>query len=161
MKMWYRLNWQAVIMVSLLAILAVLFPACSSSTTPTGPAATTPATSPVNTTSPTGSVTPRPGGPGGEAIVNSDSIITAKITAIHKQTTGYPWEVDILVQSSADVGTLPNPTKDKVGQVITTKTDEDLSAFKVNQLIAAKVKYVGDVPLPGITMYLYNIKLQP
>ena len=102
------------------------------------------------------SQSPRPGG--GGAVINSDSIITAKIVAIRQQTTGYPWEMDILVQTSVDVGNLPNPTKDKIGQVITVKTDEKLDSFKAGQQISARVKYVGDVPLPGITLYIYNIQ---
>jgi hypothetical protein len=112
-------------------------------------------------TSTTTTTTPPPTtGPGGGAIVNSDSIITAKIEGIRPQTSGYPWEVDILVQSSVDVGTLPNPTKDSVGKVITVKTDEDMTKFKVNEVVTAKVKYVGDVPKPGITLYLYNVALE-
>ncbi len=107
------------------------------------------------TPTPTASV-PSPGGAGG-AVINSDSIVTAQIQAIRKQTTGYPWEVDILVQSSVDVGNLPNPTKDSISKVITVKTDQDMTAYKTGQSITAKVKYVGDVPRPGITLYLYNI----
>jgi hypothetical protein len=68
--------------------------------------------------------------------------------------------MDSLIQSSVDVGNLPNPTKDKVGQVITVKTDEKVDSYKADQIITAKVKYVGDVPLPGITLYIYNIQLQ-
>ncbi len=49
-------------------------------------------------------------------------------------------------------------TKDKVGQVITCNTDQDVSSLKVGQVISANVKYVGDVPKPGITLYIYNIK---
>jgi hypothetical protein len=105
----------------------------------------------------TQTTTPSPG-VGGGAIVQSDSIITAQVKAIRKQITGYPWEVDVLVQTSANVDTLPNPTSDKIGQVITTKSDEDMSSFKVGQAITAKVKYVGDVPKSGITLYLYNVK---
>ncbi len=101
-----------------------------------------------------------PGGPGGGAIINSDSIISAKIQAIRQQTSGYPFELDILVQSSENVGNLPNPTKNSVGKVVTVKTDEDISKFKVNDLVSAKVKYVGDVPKPGITLYMYNIAPQ-
>ncbi len=108
------------------------------------------------TSSPTTSTSPSPGG--GGAVVQSDSVITGEIKAIRQQTTGYPWEADVLVQSSEDVNGLPNPTKDKVGQVITAKTDEDLGAFTVGQTITARVKYVGDVPLPGISLYIYEIK---
>jgi hypothetical protein len=93
-------------------------------------------------------------------VINSDSVITAKIQAIRQQTTGYPWELDVLIQSSTDVGDLPNPTKDSVGKVITVKTDEDMKGFKAGDVVNAKVKYVGDVPKPGITLYMYNIALQ-
>ena len=96
--------------------------------------------------------------PGGGAVVQSDSIVTVEIRAIRAQTTGYPWEVDVLVQTSDSVGSLPNPTKDKVGQVITAKADEDLASFKVGQTVNARVKYVGDVPLPGISLYIYDLK---
>jgi|WetSurMetagenome_2_1015567.scaffolds.fasta_scaffold406946_2 hypothetical protein len=120
---------------------------CSTSTSPT-------TTSPTTTIPTTAS--PVPGGPGG-AVINSDSIVTAKIQAIRPQTSGYPWDLDILVQTSTDVGSLPNPTKDSVGKVITVKTDQDMTSFKVNDNISARVKYVGDVPKPGITLYIYNI----
>ena len=100
------------------------------------------------------------GGGVGTTVVNSDSIITGEIKAIRKMTSGYPWEVDVMILSSEDSGSLPNPTKDKVGQVITVKTDEDMSSFKSGQKISANVKYVGDVPKPGITLYMYNIKTQ-
>lgn len=106
-------------------------------------------------TAPTPTATALP--PGGGALVNSDSIVTAKIQAIRKQTSGYPWEIDVLIQRSVDVGTLPNPTKDSVGKIITVKTDQDISSYKVGEEITAKVKYVGDVPKPGITLYMYDI----
>lgn len=100
--------------------------------------------------------TPSPGG--GGAVVQSDSVITGEIKAIREKTTGYPWEVDVLVRSSENVDSLVNPTKDKVGQVITAKTDEDMSTFRAGKAITARVKYVGDVPLPGISLYIYNIR---
>ncbi len=102
---------------------------------------------------------PAPGGPGGGAVINSDSIVTAKIQAIRHPASGYPWELDILIQDSVDVGSLPNPTKDDVGKVITVKTDQDMAFFKVSDTVTAKVKYVGDVPRPGITLYIYDIAL--
>jgi hypothetical protein len=120
---------------------------CSTSTSPT----TTSPTTAIPTTA-----SPAPGGPGG-AVINSDSIVTAKIQAIRPQTSGNPWDLDILIQTSIDVGSLPNPTKDSVGKVITVKTDQDMTSFKVNDNISARVKYIGDVPKPGITLYIYNI----
>jgi hypothetical protein len=109
--------------------------------------------------SPTSTPTPPPSG--GGTVVRSDSIITGEIRDIREQTTGYPWAVDVLVQSSDNVDNLSNPTIDKVGQVITAKTDENMSSFKVGQVIAARVKYVGDVPQPGISLYMYNIEAVP
>jgi len=96
-------------------------------------------------------------GPGGGLIVQSDSLNTGKIAAIRQQTSSYPWEMDLLIQSSTDVSSLPNPTKDSIGKVITVKTDQDLTQFKAGEIITAKIKYVGDVPKPGITLYIYNI----
>lgn len=97
-------------------------------------------------------------GPGGGLVVNSDSIITGTIVAIRNESTGYPWQVDVQVLTSQDVGTLPNPTKDKIGQTGTFYTDENLSAFHAGQAINAHVKYAGDVPRPGIILYIFDIK---
>jgi hypothetical protein len=99
--------------------------------------------------------------PGGGAVVRSDSIVSGEIKAIRKQSTGYPYEMDVLVLSSDNVDSLPNPTIDKVGQVITAKTDEDVSSFMAGQVITARVKYAGDVPQPGISLYIYNIEATP
>jgi hypothetical protein len=87
----------------------------------------------------------------------SDSIITGEIKDIRQQTTGYPWEVDVLIQSSESVDSKPSATEGKEGQVITAKTDEDLNLFKVGQTITARVKYLGDVPQPGISLYIYDV----
>jgi hypothetical protein len=100
---------------------------------------------------------PTPTGPAGGSVINSESVVTGTIKAIREQPTGFPWEVDILVKSSLDVGSLPNPTKDSIGKVITVKTDLDMTSFKADDTVSAKVKYVGDVPKPGITLYLYDV----
>jgi hypothetical protein len=159
----------------LVVVLSLTVAACTSSTTPATTTVTTTATAtttttitatatttitatPTNTATATAPVTP--GGPGGGAVINSDSVITAKIQAVRNQPTGFPWEVDVLIENSVDVGSLPNPTKDSVGKVITVKTDEDMTPYKVGDVINAKVKYVGDVPKPGITLYMYNIAHQ-
>ncbi len=57
------------------------------------------------------STTPSPK-PSGGALVNSDSVVTAKIQAIHKQTSGYPWALEVLIEYTVDVDSLVNPTKD-------------------------------------------------
>jgi hypothetical protein len=153
--MTFKRFFPAIIIVILAAALIFGIAGCTApSTSPpntTSSSPTTPAATVTETTSPT------PGGPGGGAVINSDSIVTATIQAIRQQTSGYPWELDILVQSSIDVGSLPNPTKDSIGKVITVKTDQDLNTFKVNDNITARVKYVGDVPKPGITLYIYDL----
>ena len=138
-----RLNQAfSTILVLVFIMSASILTACSKTPSPT----TVPPTT-----------TPVVGGPGGGAIINSDSVVTAQIQAINKQTSGYPWQLDVLIQSSVDVGTLPNPTKDSIGKVISVKTDQNMTSFKTNDVITARVKYVGDVPLPGITLYIYNI----
>jgi hypothetical protein len=107
------------------------------------------------TSAPAPAPTPSPGE--GGTVVRSDSLITGEIRAIRQQPTGYPWEIDVLIQSSNNVDSLPNPTSDKVGQVVTAQTDEDLSSFNIGETIKARIKYVGDVPEPGISLYIYNI----
>jgi hypothetical protein len=82
---------------------------------------------------------------GGGAVVQSDSVITGKI--------------EVLIQSSESVDSLPNPTEGKVGQVITARTDEDLNSYKAGQTITARIKYTGDVPKPGISLYIYSIAI--
>lgn len=100
---------------------------------------------------------PSPGRPGGTAI-NSDSIVTVQIKEFRKQSSGYPWEVDVLIQTSSDVDTLPNPTKNSIGKVITVKTDTDITRFKAGDIVTAKIKTVADVKAPGgVSLYMYNI----
>jgi hypothetical protein len=99
-----------------------------------------------------------PSGPGSGTIINSDSIVTGKIIAKKSSSTGYPWAIDIQVLSSQDVNNLPNPTKDKIGQTITCYTSEDAGSLQVGQSITAHVKYVGDVPRPGIVLYISDIR---
>lgn len=105
---------------------------------------------------------PTPGRPNGGAVINSDSIVTAQIKESRKQSSGYPWEADVLIQTSVDVGTLPNPTKNSIGKVVTVKTDTDMNLFKIGDVVTAKIKNTGDVNTPGggITLYMYNITSQ-
>jgi hypothetical protein len=70
-------------------------------------------------------------------------------------------EVGRLIQDSLDIGRLPNPVKDSVNKVITVVTDQDMTAFKTNDVVKAKIKYVGDVDIAsGTSLYLYNIALK-
>ena len=96
-------------------------------------------------------------GPGGGSLVRTDSIITGQIKAIKNMTTGYPWEIDVMVTNSQNVGYLPNPTIDKVGQAVPFYTDESTKALQVGQTITAHVKLTGDVEV-GTHLYIYNIQ---
>jgi hypothetical protein len=98
-----------------------------------------------------------PSGPITGTLVQTDSILTGQIKAIQSMATGYPWEVDVLVQSTQDVGDLRNPISDKVGQVVQFRTDQDMNAFKVGQTISGRAKLTGDVEV-GTTLYLYDVK---
>ena len=100
--------------------------------------------------------TPTPGADGG-TIVNSDSIVTAKIQAIRKQSIGYPWELDVLIENSVDVDSLVNPVRDSVGKVIVVEVDQDMTPFKIGDVVTARIKYAGDVPEPGIVLYMYDV----
>jgi len=105
--------------------------------------------------------TPTPGRPGGGAVVNSDSIVTAKIQSITKQSTGYPWKLDVLIQNTVNVGSLPNPVSNSVGKVVTVLIDQDMTSYKVNDVVTAKIKYSGDVNTPSsIILYMYNVALE-
>jgi hypothetical protein len=106
---------------------------------------------------PSASPTPSPS-PGG-TIVRSDSLVSGEITEIKRQQSGYPWQVSVLIHSSDNVDSLPNPTSDKVGQVVTMWTDQDLTSLKVGDLIIANVKLAGDVE-HGTRLYIYNIQLR-
>jgi hypothetical protein len=130
-------------MISLVGIVAVvilsglIFPACSSSSS-------------SNTTD-------TPSTEVGKTVVRSDCIINGEIKSISKQTTGYPWKLDVLINSSTNVDDLPNPTIDKVGKVVTMVTDVDLTSIKELQTVTAHVKYAGDIPQPGISLYIYDV----
>ena len=95
--------------------------------------------------------------PGNGSVINSDSVNTVKIISITAQTTGYPWLLQVLIESTAAVGTLPNPVASSVGSTVTAVSDQDMSKFNVNDIIKAKIKYTGDVNIPGgIRLYLYS-----
>jgi hypothetical protein len=99
--------------------------------------------------------------PGSGAVVNSDSIVTATIQSITEQATGYPWKLDVLIQSTIDVNNLPNPVKDSVGKTVTVVTDENMTSFKVGDVVTAQIKYVGDVNIPsGISLYMYTVAFE-
>ena len=131
-----RLLLAAVVMILLMATAA-----CTHNSPAT---TTTPAVSPVN-----------------GAVINSDSIDTVQIVDINPQTTGYPWQLDVVIDSTSNVGTLFNPVALNVGDVVSVVTDQDMSMFNANDIVTAKIKYVGDVNTHGgISLYIYNVALQ-
>jgi hypothetical protein len=69
--------------------------------------------------------------------------------------------MNVLIQSSTNVGDLPNPVSDSIGKVVIVVSDQDMSAYKVIDTVTAKIKYVGDVDIPaGISLYMYNVAPQ-
>lgn len=88
----------------------------------------------------------------------SDSAITGELKGLRKHTSGYSYEVDFLVESSKDVGTLPNPTKDKVGKIITAETNDNLKELEEGEDFTANVKLVYDAAKTGTIFYVYNVK---
>ena len=116
--------------------------ACKSSST------TTTATSPVIS-------------PGNGEVINSDSIDTVQIVDVNARSTGYPWQLDVVIDSTGNVGILFNPVALNVGDVVSVVTDQDMSMFNANDIVKAKIKYTGDVNIQGgIRLYLYNVAPQ-
>ena len=91
----------------------------------------------------------------------SDSLVGGEMKAIRKHSSGYAYDIDFIVESTKDVGTLPNPTKDKVGQTITAWTNENLRELEVGEDFTANVKLVYDASKTGTIFYVYNVKEQP
>ena len=99
--------------------------------------------------------------PGKGEVINSDSIDTVQIVDINPQATGYPWQLDVVIESTGSVGTLFNPVALNVCDVVSVVTDQDMSKFNANDVVTAKIKYTGDVNIPGgIRLYIYNVALQ-
>ena len=115
-------------------------------------------TTPAANNTGTPNATAVPPGPIRGTVINSDSIVTAMIQNITAESTGYPWTVDVLIQNTSDVNDLPNPVKDSVGKTVTVVTDQDMTSFTENDVVTAKIKYVGDANIQGgIRLYMYNI----
>ena len=93
----------------------------------------------------------------GRSLVQNDSIITGEIKAITSMATGYPWEIDVQVTSSQNVGILINPTIDKVGQIVQFRTDVSTKGLTPGQVITAHAKLTGDVEI-GTILYIYDIQ---
>jgi len=95
------------------------------------------------------------------AVINSDSIDTVQIVDVNPQAAGYPWQLDVVIESTANVGTLLNPVALNVGDVVSVVTDQDMSTFNPHDVVTANIKYTGDVNTSGgISLYIYNVALQ-
>jgi hypothetical protein len=99
--------------------------------------------------------------PGNGEVINSDSVDTVQIVDINPQSTGYPWQLDVVIESTSSVGTLFNPVALNVGDVVSVVTDQDMSTFNADDVVTAKIKYTGDVNIPGgIRLYIYDAAQQ-
>jgi len=74
----------------------------------------------------------------------NDSIVTARVIAINKQSDGSTWEITMEIQDSEDVISYLNATKDKIGQQMKILTIENVSSLKTGQSIKANVRLQGD-----------------
>lgn len=86
--------------------------------------------------------------------IHNDSLVSGKIAAIRPSTSGFPWEIDLQIDSSQDVNYLANYTRDKVGQVITTRTDQDVRLLKVGDYLTAHVQMATE---PGTSRTFFYI----
>ncbi len=97
---------------------------------------------------------------GGALVVNSQAAITARIIEVESNPSGYPWRIDLQLLSAQNVNDLPNPVSSQVGLEIIAYTDQNVNDLRAGQSVSARVKLTGDVPQPGITLYIYDIKAQ-
>ncbi len=77
-------------------------------------------------------------------VVPNESIVTARIIAVNSLDGPLPWELVIEIINAEDVAGLQNLLKDKTGQTIAVRTEEDMEQFSKNAVITAHVKYEGD-----------------
>jgi hypothetical protein len=87
-----------------------------------------------------------------------DSRIIGQAKAIHKNVSSFPYQLDFLVLSTEDIGTLPNPTKACVGATITAETNENIRTLEPEEKFTANVKWALDNTNSIPVFYMYNIK---
>lgn len=105
---------------------------------------------------------PSCGGPSGPTTGPAgDSAVTGQVKAIRKHNSGYPYDFDATVLSSQDVGSLPNPTKDKVNQTITLWSNDNLKNLDDGENFTANVKLVNDPSKPDPIFFAYNVNETP
>ena len=87
-----------------------------------------------------------------------DSKVTGEAKSVLKNVSDYPYEVNFLVLSSENVTSLPNPTKDDVGLIITAETNEDVYGLDPGEKFTANVKWAIDSTKAVPILYVYNVK---
>jgi len=85
-----------------------------------------------------------PGPPSGVQAAPNDSIVTANVIDIITATGNFPWELVIEIQNSEDVPGFGNFTKERVGETISVRTQEDISQLEKGRIITAHVRLQGD-----------------
>jgi hypothetical protein len=86
--------------------------------------------------------------------IHNDSLVTGKITAVRVSYSGFPWEIDLQIESSQDVSDLANYTRDKIGQIITASTDQDVRLIKAGDYLTAHVQLATE---PGSSRTFFYI----
>jgi len=137
-------KWIPVTMILVLILLVGMFACAYKETRPSGPSGAKEPTTP-----------PVPPGLQTVPVVPNDSVVTGTVNAVRSTTGRFPWEIDIKVQTSQDVPGYRNLTKQKIGEVISVRTKENVAQLQVGQVITARVKVVGDEK--GIFYYGWDI----
>ncbi|GEM_PF-2725261 len=126
-------KWIPVITVLALLLLAGMFACAYKESSPSGPSRAKESTTP-----------PVPPGLQTVPVVPNDSVVTGTVRAVRSTAGRFPWEIDIKIQTSQDVPGYINLTKQKIGEVISVRTKENVAQLQVGQVITARVKVVGD-----------------
>lgn len=74
----------------------------------------------------------------------NDSIVAAEIVSVKPLTGGFAFEMEIRLTDSQNLPGSINMTKDKVGQVLTAKTQDNLVEYKAADLISGNLRFAGD-----------------
>ena len=126
------------------------------------PAETTPAAAP---TVPETAVVAAPigDGPGKAPVLADAGIVTAVL--VSKANVAAPrslrpqWMLGLLVRETADIPELTNPVKDRLGEVIFARTEEDVRSVAIGKAVIAET---GPSPFrPTETFVAYSLRLEP
>ena len=96
------------------------------------------------------------GVPGLSFAVHNDSVVSGKILSIRNVSGIFPFEIDIQVERSLDVASLTNYTRDKIGQVLTTRTNQDVKLLKPGDYLEAHCQMATDVTANKTFYYIHQ-----